>query len=115
MSKYIDIVFDGPPSHQSGRFVESEDDTGASIRAGEWIEDGDLWRLRIPNPADEIERLTAEVAQLKADRERLVREGWKEGFWRAMNSVATGGEIRTDGNYGHDEDATVARLLGGDE
>ena len=25
---HIDIVFDGPPSHQSGRFVEVEDDKG---------------------------------------------------------------------------------------
>lgn len=50
MSDYIDIVFDGPPSHESGRFVEVEDPSGASISVGEWIEDGEFWRLRIPYP-----------------------------------------------------------------
>ncbi len=45
---YIDIVFDGPPSHESGRFVEVEDANGKSIRAGEWIERSDgYWALRI--------------------------------------------------------------------
>lgn len=49
---YIDIVFDGPPSHEAGRFVEVENEQGQSINAGEWIapgEDSDfpLWRLRI--------------------------------------------------------------------
>lgn len=48
VSDYIDIVFDGPPSHESGRFVEVESPTGTSIRMGEWIQDGELWRLRIP-------------------------------------------------------------------
>jgi hypothetical protein len=33
--KYLDIVFDGPPSHESGRFVEVEDIEGRSIRADE--------------------------------------------------------------------------------
>jgi len=46
--KFIDIVFDGPPSHESGRFVEVEDERGHSINAGEWIErvNGD-WAPRI--------------------------------------------------------------------
>ena len=45
---FIDIVFDGPPSHNSGRFVEVENEKGASINAGEWIDRGDgLWALRI--------------------------------------------------------------------
>lgn len=41
-NSFVDIVFDGPPSHQSGRFVEVEDASGKSIRFGEWIrrEDG---------------------------------------------------------------------------
>lgn len=49
MSAYIDIVFDGPPAPESGRFVEVEDDTGASIWVGEWIETPPYWRLRIKN------------------------------------------------------------------
>lgn len=48
LKPYIDIVFDGPPSHESGRFVEVEDSNGRSIRIGEWVEDQELWRLRIP-------------------------------------------------------------------
>lgn len=48
----INIVFDGPPSHDGGRFVEVEDDEGNSVRVGEWAEDPrpgheGLWRLRI--------------------------------------------------------------------
>ena len=44
----INIIFDGPPSHESGRFVEVETDDGRSIRVGEWIERPDgLWALRI--------------------------------------------------------------------
>ncbi len=48
----IIIIFDGPPSHDGGRFVEVENDQGASIRIGEWSADErpgheGLWRLRI--------------------------------------------------------------------
>ena len=44
----INILFDGPPDHTSGRFVEVEDDEGKSIRVGEWSERSDgLWALRI--------------------------------------------------------------------
>lgn len=48
MSKYIDIVFDGPPSSETGRFVEVENDQGASIKLGEWVDRGDgYWALRV--------------------------------------------------------------------
>jgi len=48
MSQAINIIFDGPPSHELGRFVEVETDDGKSIRVGEWIErDDGLWALRI--------------------------------------------------------------------
>jgi hypothetical protein len=33
---YIDVLFDGPPSHEGGRFVEVENPKGESIDAGEW-------------------------------------------------------------------------------
>lgn len=47
-TKHIDIVFDGPPSHESGRFIEVENDQRHSIRFGEWIDRGDgYWVLRI--------------------------------------------------------------------
>lgn len=49
MSKHIDIVFDGPPDHEAGRFVEVEDGLGRSLSIGEWIERPDsYWALRIP-------------------------------------------------------------------
>ena len=44
----INIIFDGSPSHESGRFVEVEDDSGCRIHVGEWIElENGLWALRI--------------------------------------------------------------------
>lgn len=46
----IRIIFDGPPSHESGRFVEVENVEGCSISIGEWhARDDKLWELRIPN------------------------------------------------------------------
>jgi hypothetical protein len=48
MSDYIDIVFDGPPGPTSGRFVEVEDPSGASVDAGNWVCRADgYWVLRI--------------------------------------------------------------------
>lgn len=45
---FIDIVFDGPPAPESGRFIEVEDPNGWSINAGEWIDRGNgTWALRI--------------------------------------------------------------------
>jgi len=48
MSRAINIIFDGPPDHDAGRFVEVETDDGKSINVGEWIkrEEG-VWVLRI--------------------------------------------------------------------
>jgi energy-coupling factor transporter ATP-binding protein EcfA2 len=47
--RFIDVVFDGPPGHESGRFVEVEDESGASVSVGEWVDRGNgLWALRIP-------------------------------------------------------------------
>ena len=51
---YVDVVFDGPPAPESGRFIEVENEQGESVRVGEWIEDDAppgrqrYWRLRIP-------------------------------------------------------------------
>lgn len=45
----IDVVFDGPPGHESGRFVEVEDADGRSLSFGQWIDRGDgTWALRFP-------------------------------------------------------------------
>lgn len=35
---YIDVVFDELPGPQGGRFIEVEDETGASINFGTWVE-----------------------------------------------------------------------------
>jgi hypothetical protein len=48
VSKHVDIVFDGPPSHEAPRFVEVENDEGASISVGGWLQrDDGYWVLRI--------------------------------------------------------------------
>lgn len=62
MDKYIDIVFDGPPSHESGRFVEVENQDGHSISIGEWIEREDgFWALRTPVDIQVPEMLGIEI------------------------------------------------------
>ncbi len=46
--EFIDIVFDGPPGNEAGRFVEVEDSEGRGIRIGEWYcRDDGFWVLRI--------------------------------------------------------------------
>lgn len=44
----VDVVFDGPPGPESGRFIEVETLEGKGIRVGEWVhrEDG-YWALRL--------------------------------------------------------------------
>ena len=56
MPEPINIIFDGPPGHDAGRFVEVETDDGKSINAGEWIERPDgCWALRITSlPSKEV-------------------------------------------------------------
>jgi hypothetical protein len=61
---FINIIFDGPPGPEGGRFVEIENDQGKSIRVGEWeadprLEHEGLWRLRI-SPADALAQLAPE-------------------------------------------------------
>ena len=62
MKQALNIIFDGPPSHESGRFVEVETDDGKSINAGEWIERGDgLWALRITELPDSTSQQASRV------------------------------------------------------
>ena len=49
--KHIDIVFDGPPGQDAGRFIEVEDENGRSINAG--VQRDRLWALRL-----DLEKMT---------------------------------------------------------
>ena len=82
----LEIVFDGPPSHESGRFVECEVD-GKSVNAGDWIERSDgLWALRLfprSMPAEVVEvvealRPFAHIAEWSDEDTRwaITRNGW---------------------------------------
>lgn len=52
-SKYVDIVFDGPPGPQSRRFIEAENDQGCSVSVGRWVQrPNGYWALRIHPPAE---------------------------------------------------------------
>jgi hypothetical protein len=55
----INIIFDGPPGPEGPRFIEVENDSGRSIRVGEWQErTNGCWALRIALPMQ-----TARVVQ----------------------------------------------------
>lgn len=44
----LNIIFDGPPGPEGGRFVEVETPDGRSINAGTWHQRPDgFWELRI--------------------------------------------------------------------
>lgn len=44
----VDVVFDGPPGPEGGRFVEVENTKGRSVKVGEWGQRVDgFWALRI--------------------------------------------------------------------
>lgn len=84
VASYVDIVFDGPPRHESGRFVEVESPVGRSINFGEWIHrDDGYWALRFTAPTPDAERHVANHAgdlaarDVLAERARQVSaEGW---------------------------------------
>jgi hypothetical protein len=62
--EFVDIVFDGPPSHESGRFVEVENDKLQSISFGEWIErDDGYWVLRIRAALAAAQRVAGERSE----------------------------------------------------
>ena len=44
----VNIIFDGPPGPEGGRFVEVENDAGQSVKVGEWLDSEDGYvKLRI--------------------------------------------------------------------
>lgn len=78
---FIDIVFDGPPSRESGRFVEVEDEHGRSFNAGEWIDRGNgLWALRIvrsPAQAPVAWKTTHPAVCVPITEDREIAEQWR--------------------------------------
>jgi hypothetical protein len=71
VTQAINIIFDGPPGPEAGRFVEVETDDGKSIKIGEWEERSDgMWVLRI------------DVAEQKCRAEAKLRELVEAAEWR---------------------------------
>lgn len=66
------VIFDGPPDHDAGRFVEVETDSGRSVSVGEWSEYADhpgLWRLGpfyAYDGGSEVQSLKARIEVLEA-------------------------------------------------
>ena len=92
----IHIIFDGPPSHESGRFVEVEDGHGKSINTGEWRERSDgLWALVIPRPADAAsEQSLALQAVVDAAGQIDVWQLREFAERRSMNNYSLGKSLR---------------------
>jgi len=73
--RLVNIVFDGPPGHEAGRFVEVENENGQSISFGEWIEyQQGYWALTFENPTDRLKALEAENAELRERIKMLERD-----------------------------------------
>lgn len=57
---YVDIVFDGPPDHESGRFVEVEKADRSGVKLGNWVARADgYWALRITR--EDVERVLCDT------------------------------------------------------
>jgi len=57
LTRQIDVVFDGPPAPNAGRFVEVDDESGRSVNVGEWVERPDgYWALRFRVPIATLNR-----------------------------------------------------------
>jgi len=95
----IDIVFDGPPGPESGRFVEVENTEGRSIKFGEWVHRADgYWVLRIEQGSlpvagytDQPDEKVALVNEFKADEERLLRK--LDKYFGAVERASSGDVI----------------------
>ena len=90
------IVFDSPPGHTAGRFVEVEDAYGRGVNAGEWREEPPYWVLYIrPNERALAAEREARV-RAEAEVERL--RGRVSLLRRAAHHAATEieGQVRTN-------------------
>jgi hypothetical protein len=90
----IDIVFDGPPGPESGRFVEVEDAEGRSINLGDWepLAKG-LFALRIDDPRHievlerRLEKATDEVQELLRTLSRVAEWDSKAKAWTERQTL----------------------------
>lgn len=75
----IDIVFDGPPGPESGRFVEVESPPGTGISFGEWVhrEDG-YWALRFTESVTSALGVKATLGAEPQDCPHCGGRGWIE-------------------------------------
>ena len=81
----LHIVFDGPPSHESGRFVECETPDGKSVNAGEWFErQNGFWELRVKQPTphsdEDLIDMIADAIQDSVDMDWNSRVGARYVF-----------------------------------
>lgn len=84
---YHFIIGEEGPSHNAGRFVEVENDVGASINAGEWHKRPDgLWDLMVPDHRDDLARAEDRIADLETSAYEVVEcpdcrgAGWHTGI-----------------------------------
>jgi len=71
------IIFDGPPAHESGRFVEVEDEAGGGVRVGEWVADKEpYWALVIDDPRALRSRIATLEARLTIEGDNPFPEGY---------------------------------------
>ena len=93
----IEIVFDGPPSHVSGRFVEVEEN-GKSIKFGKWEERTEgFWALVLPDTVKkEGLGMYGERAKLKVGKfELCFFDGQEEnGVWLEDTETGIGAQFK---------------------
>lgn len=116
----IDVVFDGPPDVEAGRFVEVEDLHGNSVNVGEWIDRGDgTWALRLqPGRApaaegDEGRGATLSRMQAEIPWERPSQD--EQRLHAALHIMKAAGKIaavfEAEGHGGRPSEPTAAEML----
>ena len=69
----VNVVFDGPPPHEPGRFVEFGTDEGRSVKVGEWRQRPDGWSvLRITD--EDLAGFPEQNAEIREFEERYAEQ-----------------------------------------
>ncbi len=108
---FVDIVFDGPPGPESGRFVEVENQHGRSVNVGEWVHRPGGYRALRTSPSDSTslasDSTNAAVELQKIyDSEINVRIGW---FWDCGIEIRFGDDV--NGYLAEETVRTVAEIV----